>query len=155
MTFGEGKDLDKWDRRFVDLARYISTWSKDPSTQTGAVIVAPDLRIVSTGYNGFAKGVKDRPEDYANRELKYLKIVHCERNALLFAHEPLHGCCLYTFPFQSCSVCAAMVIQSGITRCVAPEIPEHLKERWEEDMKLSCQMFEEAGVELKLLPLQA
>jgi deoxycytidylate deaminase len=47
-----------------------------------------------------------------------------------------------------------MVIQSGIKRCVAPEIPEHLKSRWEEDMKLARQMFEEAGVELVELPLE-
>jgi deoxycytidylate deaminase len=30
--------LDKWDSRFLSLAKYISTWSKDPSTQVGAVI---------------------------------------------------------------------------------------------------------------------
>jgi dCMP deaminase len=98
-------------------------------------------------------GVEDHPERYANRELKYKMIVHCERNALLFAREALHGCTLYTWPFMSCSVCAAMVIQSGITRCVAPEIPEHLRERWAEDMALSTQMFEEAGVEIKIMPL--
>lgn len=147
------KDMDKWDKRFVELARHVATWSKDPSTQTGAVIVDPNLRIISTGYNGFPVGVQDLPERYANRELKYKMIVHCERNALLFAREALHGCCLYTWPFMSCSVCAAMVIQSGITRCVAPEIPEHLKERWAEDMALSNQMFEEAGVEVKIMPL--
>ena len=151
--FGHGKDLDKWDKRFVELARYISTWSKDPSTQTGAVIVDPNFRIISTGYNGFPVGVDDHPELYANRELKYKMIVHCERNALLFSREALHNSCLYTWPFMSCSVCAGMVIQSGITRCVAPEIPEHLRERWAEDMALSSQMFEEAGVEVKIMPL--
>lgn len=147
------RGIDWWDTWFVNLARYISTASKDPSTQTGAVIVDNTRRIISTGYNGFPVGVDDHPERYANRELKYKMIVHCERNALLFAREALHGCTLYTWPFMSCSVCAAMVIQSGIKRCVAPEIPEHLRERWAEDMTLSSQMFAEAGVEVKIMPL--
>lgn len=143
--------MTKWDKRFLDLARYISDWSKDPSTKTGAVITDPENRIVSIGYNGFPKGVDDSPERYADRELKYKMIVHCGRNALLFANRSCKGCTLYTWPFMSCSVCAAMVIQSGINRCVAPAMPEHLKERWAGDMSLAAQMFLEAGVELELI----
>lgn len=30
---------EKWNRRFVELAKNVSTWSKDPSTKVGAVIV--------------------------------------------------------------------------------------------------------------------
>ena len=45
-------DRDKWDRRFLKIAREGATWSKDPSTQVGAVIVDPDQRVVSLGYNG-------------------------------------------------------------------------------------------------------
>lgn len=142
---------NKWDLRFLELAKLVSTWSKDPSTQTGACIVDQDRRVVSVGYNGFAKGVQDHPERYADRDLKYKLIVHCERNAILFAKRDLTGCTLYTYPFMSCSVCAGMVIQSGITRCVAPKIPDDKKERWAEDMALSEQIFREAGVEVCLL----
>lgn len=42
----------EWDRRFLKIAREVATWSKDPSTQVGAVIVDPDQRVVSLGYNG-------------------------------------------------------------------------------------------------------
>jgi len=31
--------MSKWDSRFMDLARLVASWSKDPSTQVGAVIV--------------------------------------------------------------------------------------------------------------------
>lgn len=141
----------KWDLRFLDLAKFISSWSKDPSTKTGAVIIDSDNRIISVGYNGFPKGVDDSEERYNNRELKYKIVVHCERNALLFANRNCKYCTLYTWPFMSCSVCASMVIQSGITRCVAPEIPDSLKERWREDTELSTQLFKEAGVQLVLL----
>ena len=111
------------------MARLVSTWSKDPSTQTGAVITN-GKRVVSTGYNGFAMGVNDDPARYADRELKYRIIVHCERNAIIFARQPLDGCTLYTHPFLTCSTCGAMAIQAGIKTVVAPMIPDHLKERW-------------------------
>lgn len=145
---------EKWDRRFLELSKHIAGWSKDPSTKTGAVIVDKDRRIVSTGYNGFPKGMVDSPGRYADREFKYAHIVHCERNAILFARRPLDGCTLYTWPFASCTVCAAMVIQAGITRCVAPEIPEYLKERWAKDLAQTAAIFEEAGVALDIVRLE-
>ena len=144
----------RWDKRYLELARHVASWSKDPSTKTGAVITAPDGRVVSVGYNGFAKGVDDTPERYNDRDLKYKMIVHCERNAILFAKRDLAGCTLYTWPFMSCSVCAAMVIQAGIKRCVAPPVPPHLLERWGHDMNvLATTMFNEAGVEVVTLDL--
>lgn len=133
----------KWDRRFIELAKFIASWSKDPSTQTGAVIVDDQRRVVSVGYNGLPMGVRDLPERLEVREVKYKIIVHCERNALLFARGPVNGFTLYTWPFMSCSTCAAMVIQSGIKRCVAPYSDNP---RWVEDFKLACQLFREAGV---------
>lgn len=138
----------KWDKRFVELARFISKWSKDPSTQTGAVIVDPNRRVISVGYNGLSQGVDDLPERLNNREIKYKIIVHCERNALLFANRSLDNCTLYTWPFMSCSTCAAMVIQSGVKRCVAPFSDN---ERWKADFELSQTMFAEAGVVVDLM----
>lgn len=140
---------EKWDLRFLELARHIATWSRDPSTQTGAVI-ADGKRVVSVGYNGFAAGVIDSPERYADRDTKYKMIIHCERNAIIFAQRQLNGLTLYTWPFMSCSVCAAMVIQAGIKRCVAPSLPPHLADRWGEDTNLARQMFREANVRLDL-----
>ena len=142
--------MDKWDRRFMELAALIASWSKDPSTKTGAVIVDPDRRIVGTGYNGFAKGVDDREDRYNDRDTKYKMVVHCERNAMLFAQRSLKGCTLYTWPFMSCAPCAAMVIQAGITRCVAPTAPAGIEERWRSDLELAKIMFKESGVKLDL-----
>jgi dCMP deaminase len=143
----------KWDLRFLRLAKEIATWSKDPSTQVGSLIVDQDRRIVSTGYNGFCKGVGDDPERYANRDEKYPRIIHGELNALLFANRDLQGCTLYTWPFMSCSRCAGPVIQKGITRCVAPETPPDQASRWGTDTLLAVEMFAEAGVTLVLYPL--
>lgn len=139
---------EKWDRRFLALAKHVAQWSKDPSTKTGAVIVDPNNRVVSLGYNGFPKGVNDSSERLENREIKYKIIVHCERNALLFSKESVVGCRLYTWPFMSCAPCAAMVIQAGIIEVIAPVSDNS---RWLEDFKLAQTLFNEAGVKVRLL----
>lgn len=139
---------EKWDRRFLALAQHIAQWSKDPSTKTGAVIVDPGNRLVSSGYNGFPRGVNDTPERLENREMKYKIIVHCERNALLFAREPVNGYRLYTWPFMPCAPCASMVIQAGIIEVIAPVSDNS---RWLEDFNLARTLFGEAGVKVKLL----
>ena len=51
-----------WDRKFLALAQHISTWSKDPSKQVGAVAVGNNRNILATGYNGFPKGIMDTEE---------------------------------------------------------------------------------------------
>lgn len=140
--------IQKWDQRFLDLAKLISTWSKDPSTQTGAVIVRPDKTIASVGYNGFARNMSDHEALYADRNIKYERIIHCEMNAVLTAREPLVDYTLYTWPFLSCPRCAVHMVQAGITRCVAPMCPEHLKDRWLGDLQRSRAYLEEAGVEV-------
>jgi dCMP deaminase len=145
---GCAADVSKWDRRFVELAKHIASWSKDPSTQAGAVIVDGKRRLVSVGFNGLAQGVEDLPERLNNRDLKYKMFVHCERNAIIFARQSLEGCTLYTWPFMSCGACAAMIIQTGMIRTVAPfsENP-----RWQDEFELATVQFKEAGVELCLI----
>jgi len=136
----------KWDERFLELSKVIASWSKDPSTQTGAVIVSPDRTIIAVGYNGFPKGMEDTPELYANREVKYSRIVHCEMNAVLNAKQSVQGCTLYTWPFASCDRCAVHMIQAGITTFVFPKLTKELEERWKESVATTKAYFEEAGV---------
>lgn len=143
-------DLRDWDTRFLDLAEHISKWSKDPSTKVGAVIVDSQRRIVSTGYNGFSVGVMDSYDRLTDRDTKYEMIIHAEANAILFAHQRMNGMTLYTTPFQPCSRCASLIIQSGISRVISYEIEES-KNRWVDSFKLAKELFDEAGVELLLL----
>lgn len=143
--------MTDWDKRYLDLAEYISEWSKDPSTKVGAVIVDMDNCIVSLGYNGLPRYVSDLPERLENRDLKYKMIVHGEVNAMAFAERSLRGCTLYTYPFMPCSNCAGQVIQRGITRVVSYV---NDNPRWTEAFALTQQMFAEAGVELVLLEKQ-
>jgi len=75
----------KWDIRFLDLAKLVSTWSKDPSTKIGAVITDRDNKIVSLGYNGFPKKVAD--DDRLNEQ--YYLQVDLLMNVLYI---PIHLC---------------------------------------------------------------
>jgi len=147
-------DLRDWDTRFLDLSEHISKWSKDPSTKVGAVIVDDYRRIVSTGYNGFPQGVMDSYDRLTDRDTKYEMIIHAEANAILFAHQRMNGMTLYTTPFQPCSRCASLIIQSGISRVISYDIDDSndlFENRWTNSFKLAKQLFDEAGVELLLL----
>lgn len=138
----------KWDLRFLDLAAY---WgdrcSKDPSTKVGAVIVDEQQRLVSLGFNGFPRGVDDSPDRYLDRPKKYTMVVHAEANAILTAGRQLQGCTLYS-SLLTCNECAKLVIQSGISRVVAPEL---FSANWLEAHRTAIQMYSEAGVKVDLL----
>lgn len=142
----------KWDRRFLDLAAHIAQWSKDPSTQTGAVIVRPNKSVVSVGYNGFPMGMIDDPEVYSNREMKYSRVVHCEINAQIFATQPLTGCTLYTWPFASCDRCCVQMIQAGIHYFVFPEPSADALTRWAEAFEKTKRYITEAGCYWREVP---
>lgn len=121
--------------------------SKDPSTQLSAIITDRFNRVVGMGYNGFARGVEDTQERLQDRTTKYAMIVHAEPNAILIAGDRCIGGTIYTWPLMTCSNCAALVINSGISRVVSVMDKER-EDRW--DCDLSKIMFEEAGIDLCL-----
>lgn len=51
-----GIALDKWDKRFMEMARLVSSWSScyQENRKIGAVVVR-QKRILTTGYNGRAR----------------------------------------------------------------------------------------------------
>ena len=127
------------------MAKHTSILSKDPSTKVGAVIFDPKRRIVSAGYNGFARGVLDTEERLSNRDIKYRLVLHAEQNAIMFATAPLDGCTMVvTHP--CCAQCAALTIQSGIAHVIWPKPEAAFLERWAADMTLTMTQFAEAGV---------
>jgi dCMP deaminase len=138
----------KWDIRFLQLAKLVSTWSKDPSTRTGGVIVDSQKRIVSVGFNGFPAGMPDIQKYYDDREEKYSRIIHCEMNAVLFADKPLNNCILYTFPFLSCDRCFVHCFQKGITRFVAPKATPDQLSRWGKSFDKVEKYAKECGVSI-------
>lgn len=139
---------EKWDARFLAMSELVGSWSKDPSSRIGSVIVDPKNRVVSLGYNGLPQAIVDEDKYLNDRELKYSVILHAERNSIIFAQRDLSGCTIYTTPFLPCSVCASMVIQSGIVRVVSYKLLSDLPQydRWYRQIELSKQLFAEAGI---------
>lgn len=140
---------EKWVKRFLGLAHHVATWSKDPSTKTGAIIANPAHVIMSMGYNGFPRGVKDDPKDYRNRATKYERIIHAEVNAILAARTNLDGCTLYGYPLMPCARCATLIIQSGISTVVFPYSEDsEVLDRFKMSHEHAITMFKDAKVKL-------
>ncbi len=138
----------KWDNRFLALAALVASWSKDTSTKVGACIVAPNRTVVSMGYNGFPRSMRDDDSLYTDREQKLSRVIHAEMNALLFAPRiDLAGHTLYT-SLMPCDRCFVHMVQAGITRFVYPRAPESALERWREPFDRVRQYAAEMGIEL-------
>lgn len=143
----------KWDLRFLEMAKLVASWSKDPSTKVGALIVDPFTReIHSTGFNGFPRGVSDTDDRYQNRELKYQLVVHAEENAIISAGRRSMGGALYVWPSfylpPICSRCCASAIQAGISEIVGltNDNPTESEQRWKASIDLARQMCDESGL---------
>ena len=144
--------MTDWEQRYLDLAKHISTWSKDPSRQIGAVVVGDSGQILSIGYNGFPRGIND-DERLHDRETKYSLVVHAEMNAIYNATLngiSLRDSTLYVWGLPVCSDCARGVIQVGITRVVMNSI-DHGIGHWTDPREKTKDMFDEANVQYRFL----
>ena len=142
-------ELNKWDKRYLALAKEVASWSKDPSTQVGAVTVGNKKEVLSQGFNGFPRGIVDSEDRYNNRETKYKYVVHAEMNAIYnatYSGVSLDGAVLYVYGLPICSECAKGIIQVGIKKVIIEKSKE--LDNWNESVALSQEMFDEAGIEL-------
>ncbi len=110
--------MNKWDLLFLRESKLVSSMSKDPSTKVGAV-VANGKEHIQFGYNGFPSRVEDKPEWYADRDIKYKLVTHGEINAIINAKQDVTGCTVYTWPLPPCAACAALLGAYGIKRVVS------------------------------------
>lgn len=144
-----------WDEYFMTLAYLVSMKSKDPSTRVGAVIVGSDNEIRATGYNGFPRGVEDRPSRYEDKEYKYIAINHAEENAILHCARigvSSKGCRMYT-PWIPCCACTKSILQAGIVEVVYDaNFPGNQlinQGSWEYSIQISKELMKEAGVSIR------
>jgi dCMP deaminase len=138
----------RWTQNYLKLAQHISSWSKDPGTKVGAVAVGKQGQILSQGYNGFPRGVKDSEDRLHEREVKYKFVVHAEQNCIYNATlngVGLDNADLYVYGLPVCSECAKGVIQVGIKRVFICH-PTEIAPIWQDAYKFTKLMFEEAGV---------
>jgi dCMP deaminase len=142
IKISERPDIDSW---ALDGAEWVARRSKDPSHKVGAIILHPDGRLISGGYNGFPRRTNDAQELYNDKTIKRLRIQHAEQNAINFARESLNGCTLYVSPLHPCSSCAGAIINSGIKRVVA-RVKSAASSDWTKSFEQASAMFQEAGV---------
>jgi dCMP deaminase len=145
---------DKWYQRYMDLAKEVSAWSKDPSTKVGAVIVGSKGQILSQGYNGFPRGIRDTDKRLKDRDTKLSLVVHAEMNAIFnasYSGVSLDGSTMFIYGLPVCSECAKGVIQVGINRIVIKQEFIDARPHWNESWKQSESMFKEAGVNIYYL----
>ena len=137
-----------WGDKYIHLAKQISTWSKDPSTKVGAVVIGEYGQLLSQGYNGFPRGIKDSDERLNNRERKYELIVHAEMNAIYNASlngVSLKDSTLYVYGLPICNECAKGIIQVGIKKVIAMR-PEKYNIAWEESINNARNLFSEVDI---------
>ncbi len=120
-----------WDVYFMEIAKVVAARSNCSRRHVAAVIVK-DKRIISTGYNGTPRGIKNCNECGCPRcnsnapsgtSLEECICSHGEENAIVQA--AYHGICvkdstLYT-TFSPCLLCAKMIINAGIREVVYNE----------------------------------
>jgi dCMP deaminase len=144
-----------WDQYFMDIAKQVAARSNCMKRQVAAVIVS-ERRIISTGYNGTPRGVRNCNEggcprcngfSVSGRNLDECLCSHGEENAIVQAS--YHGIAirdatLYT-TYSPCLMCSKMIINAGIRRVVYNEAyPLN---------DTATAMLKEAGVDLVRLAL--
>lgn len=145
--------MHKWEERYLNLAKEVSTWSKDPSRKIGAIAVGNNGQVLSQGYNGFPRGIFDLDDRYNNREIKYKYVVHAEMNCIYNATlngVSLQGSTLYVWGLPVCSECAKGIIQVGVSS-VYWSTDQEVPPIWQESLKLTTDLFFEAGLTFRKL----
>jgi len=142
--------------KYMRIADATASFSKDPSTQVGAVIVGPAQEVRSLGYNGAPRGcdADEHGDDRGVRPEKYFWFSHAEANAISNAARvgvPLDGSCIVVTHFP-CMDCARLIVQSGIKGVITKRPDDDFTSRWGEHMDRAMRLFNECGVVVKLLP---
>ena len=113
------------DSRYMGEAWFKASFSKDPSTQVGAVIVGPDNKPFGSGYNGPSDAIDDNsfswerpPKDDPDAFSKYDVTRHAERNAIKYCRgADLAGSTIYVTALP-CPSCMYEILDQRISRVV-------------------------------------
>ena len=141
------KDLIKF-TKFFPTAKTVADLSKDPSTKVGAIALDEDYNILVVGYNGFPRKVVDSADLYANRDIKYQRIVHAEMNIVAQAASmgvSLKGCTVLITSLHPCSICTRLLIQAGVKQIIVGELKK-ISPLWQMHWEASKPLLKEAQI---------
>ena len=151
------KVFDKWDKRFMEMAEFVSTWSScaRAGRSVGAVVVR-DRRVLTTGYNGAPAGIVScKEKGYCMRDKLGIPsgtqhekcyAVHAEQNAIVQAAKmgvSLLGATLYC-THQPCTICSKIIINSGISDIIYKyDYPDEFAQQLLKEAKVNVYRYEE------------
>lgn len=145
-----GQERPDWNTYFMDIAKVVALRSNCIKRKVAAVIVK-DKRIISTGYNGTPRGIKNCNEGGCPRcnslgesgaNLDTCICSHAEENAIVqsaYHGMTIKGSTIYS-TFSPCLLCTKMIINSGIIEVV-----------FQNDYplaKVSLELLKEAGIKV-------
>jgi len=136
--------ISHWSLRYLNQAKFIAQWSKDPSTKVGCVISKNDI-VIGQGFNGFPKMVKDTPERLNDKNLKRLMMVHAELNAIHFSTGSLENSTFHV-THRPCAACAGNIIQHRPLKIIIDDTSKSLSSDWQTSIEVGEMMFKEAGI---------
>jgi dCMP deaminase len=117
-----------WDEYFMSIARVVASRSNCIKRNVGAVVVS-DRRLISTGYNGTPRGVRNCNEGgcprcssgaEAGTRLDECLCSHAEENAITqsaYHGVSVRGASVYT-TFSPCLICTKIMINAGIRELI-------------------------------------
>ena len=142
--------MQTWIKRYFDQAKLAASWSKDPSTKVGAFIADADGNPVSSGFNGFPRGMKDTPERLNNREFKYRHTLHAEDNCMSFANRQYFDGCTIYITHPPCVNCLCRMKQRRLLNVVCLSGSEDFKLRWYTSAEEVKDLATELGISLTI-----
>lgn len=125
----ENLSLPRWDEYLLTICTAISSKSPCMSRQIGAILIR-DKSIISTGYNGPARGFPHCKGDICPRRvagypsgdgLEHCPAAHAETNAIANAARigsNVSGSILYMNSVVPCKFCAVSIVNAGISEVV-------------------------------------
>lgn len=128
LTLASQQQRPDWHTYFMDIAKMVALRSNCIKRKVAAVIVK-DLRIISTGYNGTPRGIKNCNEGgcprchalgESGKGLETCICSHAEENAIVQAAYHgvrIKGATMYS-TFSPCLLCTKMIINSGLAEVI-------------------------------------
>jgi dCMP deaminase len=132
----------------------VSKLSKDPKRQVGALIVNYSNDVLTSGYNGFPRGIEDSFERLHDTETKLKLTVHAEQNAISNAARLGIRTMSTTMLVNLCPclMCAKAIIQAGITSVICTDTPKlEPNSKWAKGGLEAIALLREANINLKLV----
>lgn len=145
------RDYTTEDLKYLRIATKYSIFSDDKSTKNGAILVHPELGILSQAANKFPDGITPDQDDK-----KLFRITHAERNCIYkayrlgFDYKTINQCTMYS-PYAACSDCGNALIELGVRRLITHISTWDENSKWFESCVEAYKCMLENGIYLKLI----